>query len=330
MSCRTRFGIDQVKGCHAELVSASPDDEILKQVQDDKEREMLIHSKTLYGVSKESLTLKDNKMWKRVGKFQIKLLWFLTVIFCLLPVNSLFAGISVEPVRQEISVVPGKEAQGGYFVYNVGKEPTHVTVGPRDWFVLEENRGIKVDSWLKIMPQELDLEPGERKEVKYEVAVPTGAIGELVAMISFVPQAEEESTINVVFSVSLYVMIEGTEILRGEISKVDIRRWESEGSSDLRLAVLVENRGNVHLRPKGKIVIEDMKGKEIKEVELTYGWPVYPGKNRGYFGDWKGARLESGKYRAIATVDYGDPEKILRETVTFKVDKKGNIEMGEK
>jgi len=269
-------------------------------------------------------------MRKRVRKFQIVLLWFLTITLCLLSVNSLFGGITVEPVRQEIKVSPGKEAQGSYFVYNVGKEPTHVTVAPRDWFVLKENRGINADSWLKISPRELDLEPGERKEVKYEVAVPTRAIGELVAMISFVPRAEEESMINVVFSVSLYVMIEGTEILKGEISKVDIRRWKKEGSSDLRLAVLVENRGNVHLRPKGKIVIEDRKGKEIKEVELTYGWPVYPGKNRAYFGDWKGVSLKSGKYKATATIDYGDPENILKKTVSFKVDKKGNIEMGKK
>lgn len=269
-------------------------------------------------------------MCTRVRKSQITLVWALTITLCLLSVNSLFAGITVEPVRQEIKVSPGEKAQGSYFVYNVGKEPTHVTVGPRDWFVLKENKDISVDSWLKITPQELDLEPGERKEVKYEVAVPTKAIGELVAMISFVPQAEEESAINVVFSVSLYVMIEGTEILKGEISKVDIRRWESEGSSDLRLAVLVENRGNVHLRPKGKIVIEERKGKEIKEVELTYGWPVYPGKNRAYFGDWKGASLKSGKYEATATVDYGDPENILKGTVSFKVDKNGNIEMDEK
>jgi hypothetical protein len=245
-----------------------------------------------------------------------------------LPVNSLFAGITVEPVRQEIKVSPGEGARGSYFVYNVGEKPTRVSVAPRDWFILEENKGIKVDSWLKITPQELDLEPGESEEVKYEVAVPTGAIGELVAMISFIPRAEEESGINVVFSVSLYVMIEGTEILKGEISKLDIRRWESEGSSDLRLGVLIENKGNVHLRPKGKIVIEDTKGKEIKEVELTYGWPVYPGKNHAYFADWKGAHLKSGKYKAIATVDYGDPENILRETVRFKVDKKGNIEVG--
>ncbi len=265
-----------------------------------------------------------------VGRFQIKLVWLLTITFCLLSVKSLFAGITVEPVRQEIKVSPGKKAQGSYFVYNVGKEPAHITVAPRDWFVLKENKGISADSWLRIMPQELDLEPGERKEVKYEVAVPTEAVGELVAMISFVPQAEEESMINVVFSVSLYVMIEGTEILKGEISKVDIRRGKEEGSSDLRFGVLVENRGNVHLRPKGKIVIEDRKGKKIKEVELTYGWPVYPGKNRGYFADWKGASLKSGKYKAIATVDYGDPENILKKTVSFKVDKKDNIEMGNK
>ena len=98
----------------------------------------------------------------------------------------------------------------------------------------------------------------------------------------------------------------------------------------MMFGVVVENIGNVHLRPKGKIVIEDRKGKEIKELELTYGWPVYPGKYRAYFGDWKGASLKSGKYKAIATVDYGDTENILKKTVSFEVDKKGNIEMDEK
>ncbi len=249
---------------------------------------------------------------------------FLTILFFLAP--GVYAKISVTPVRQEIIVSPGGTAEGSYFVTNLSDEKTYVKVNPRDWFKLKENTNINIDSWLEMVPQEFELKAHEKKEIKYNVTLPQEVTGELVGMIAFHPQAAKDAMINVVFSVSLYVLVEGTDIIKGEIESVDINnRKDKEGNPYFYVGIGIKNEGNVHLRPKIRTIIEK-KGEQITSIDFPYGWPVYPGRVSGYVGDLKGKSLFSkGKYRAIITVDYGKSKGILEKVVPFKIDKKGNV-----
>ncbi|MCK4533035.1 hypothetical protein KAU39_04560 [bacterium] len=249
---------------------------------------------------------------------------FLAILFFLTP--GVYAKISVMPVRQEITVSPGGMAEGSYFVTNLSNEKTYVKINPRDWFKLKENTNINIDSWLEILPQEFELKAHEKKEIKYKVTLPQEVIGELVGMIAFHPQAPKGAMINVVFSVSLYVIIEGTEIVEGEIESVDVgNREDKKGNRYFYIGLGLKNKGNVHLRPKIKAIIKKKK-KQITSIDFPYGWPVYPGRVSGYVGDLKGRPLfPKGKYRAVITVDYGRSEDILEKVVPFKIDKRGNV-----
>jgi hypothetical protein len=223
-------------------------------------------------------------------------------------------------LRQELRVSAGGSQEGSYYVYNETDKNLYIKVSARNWFVLEENEDIKIDSWLEFEPEEFNLSPGEWGKLKFKVKVPEEAKGELSAMISFAPQNQNNSMLNVVFSVSLYCIIEGTDVVRASIEEVAVRRQKDK----LQVAVAVKNEGNIHLRPRGKVIVQKGK-KELFEINLGYGWPVYPHRSEAYFGNIKWPELKKGKYKAKAIIDYGKPGNILKKSINFRVDKKGDI-----
>lgn len=256
-------------------------------------------------------------------KIQTIILVTIGVLMIALPTAE--AKINVTPVRQEIELSRGEERQISYWVKNVSPdENLQVTVVPREWIKIEENMDISIKSWLKeVSPSKMTLAPGEKKEVVCSISVPNEAIGELSAMLSFryksVEKTAKKTMVNTALAVSLYVMIKGTGKVDAEITKMDLLYAEKA----LRANITVKNNGNVHLRPRGKVTIFDKKKKEVVIIELKYGWPVYPGKDKLYQGQKKGFVLKPGKYTMVADIRNNKPEFHIEKESRFKVTKKG-------
>ncbi len=239
------------------------------------------------------------------------------MIFALLPPS--FA-LTVTPVRQEIRVIPGGNTKGSYTVSNETKESLQIKVSAREWFKWKENKDIAMSDWLILSPKKFLLESGESKKVNYEVKIPTQAVGVLSAMLSFSPQTK--SSEGVVLSVSLYAIVEGTEVISADIEKTDIQKKEK----NLHISVTFKNRGNIHLRPEGEVIIIKKK-KEIDRFKLRLGRPVYPGKTRTLVGDSK-IGIISGKYRARILLYYGD-NSLIEKVIPFKINRKGKLKVKE-
>ncbi|MCK5534207.1 hypothetical protein KAI68_03750, partial [bacterium] len=237
--------------------------------------------------------------------------------------------VSVTPRKIEIKIAAGEKIEGSYFVLNQKKETTKVSIKSRYWFLSDENKEIKIADWLQFVPSEFKLKPGEKKEIKFKISIPQKAKGLLMAMNSFSPESPEESMINVVISVPLYVIIRGTEIVKAKISKVIIKKSKikekKKAEEGLWIAAEIENKGNIHLRPQCEAVIIDKKGKEIKRIRLRCNRPVFPKRTEFYHGSWKKADLKKGKYKMRMFVDYGNPEDILEKMISFKMNRKGKI-----
>ncbi len=229
--------------------------------------------------------------------------------------------LSVTPARQEIKGIRGAIGEGTFIVSTNTKESQHIVVKWRDWFKSKENKEIEIKDWLEIDSMEFELIPGEKKKIKYKVKIPDNAVGMLMAMVSFCPRVEGAG-VGIVISSPIYVIIEGTEIIKADIYKVMLSRMRK--SLDIQATVVVENKGNIYLRPRGKAIISKGK-KEIATIELKYGWPVFPGQKHSYIGYGKGIELKKGKYKMRAIINYGNSEDIIEETISFKVDRKGKI-----
>ncbi len=248
--------------------------------------------------------------------FGLCLLYFtLFILNC-----SLYAGIIVEPVRQEISVKPGQTFKGKYTVKNPDDKKVEINISARQWVKTGINKDITIDNWLKISPTTIELAPQEKKEIKYEVFLPTSTVGEVSAMISFVPEAKKNQMLNLVLSVSLYVTAKGTEVIDAKISDISLHQ---EKAKNLKVAVIVKNKGNVHIRPEGSVIIKKGR-KTLNTINLRSGWPVYPDRKYGYIGTWANANLKKGKYTAYAHITYGDKLSLTKKKV-FRIDKNGRV-----
>lgn len=258
-------------------------------------------------------------------------LYFLVLLLFLHFSSTIYAGISVKPTVTEIRLSPGKRKVGTFTVANDGDNSLHIKVEPEDWMKKEETVG--VSSWLRVKPLEFELAGGDSRKVKYKIEVPQDAEGELVAMVFFgsITPAGGGLGIQTRFGVSIYVAIEGTEVVEANIEKLDATRYGG-GSSDnygINFGVTVANTGNVHIRPKGKISIENENGERVKDLDIFYGFPVFPQAKRTFPAIWRGGELPPGEYRAKVSINYGELygliDKICSYDTVFSVEEGGQV-----
>ena len=233
----------------------------------------------------------------------------------------LFAGITVTPVRVEIPLAKGMACDGKYTVRNDYDVPIKVDISSRDWFVLPENRDIKVDQWLKLSPLELSLKPGESGDIHFLVTLSTKPVGSMVAMVSFVPVLEKDPGFNLMVSASMFVTVKGTEKTAWDFSGIKLSTYDGK----LQAVTSVKNDGNVYLRPVGYATITAGK-KEVAKLEFLEGRPVYPGMARDVLAKSDGVlTLKPGKYTALLQVECRGQMK--EKSFKFKYKKSGEFEI---
>ncbi len=258
-------------------------------------------------------------------------LYLLVALLFLYFSSVLYAGIGVEPTVTELSLSPGKRKAGSFTVLNDEDKVIGVKVELEDW--LRRAEGIEVPSWLEVKPREFEIGPGEVRKVKYKIEVPQEVKGELVAMVFFGSLTPGGGGVGIRtrFGVSIYVAIKGTEVVEANIEKLDVAKYGGENSDNygISFGVTVENEGNVHIRPKGKVLVEDREGNRIKEADIFYGLPVLPQGKRTFAANWKGGVLPPGEYKGKATISYGElyglKDKISSYETLFSVNEQGEI-----
>ena len=87
-------------------------------------------------------------MYKRILQF----------VVCLLISSYVYAGLSIEPSRTEITLKPGESFNGFYTVKNGYNMPIDVVVSAKNWFMLPQNENVKVKDWLNISNKTVHLD----------------------------------------------------------------------------------------------------------------------------------------------------------------------------
>jgi uncharacterized membrane protein len=225
----------------------------------------------------------------------------------------------VTPSRTEISIPPDQSCEAKFIVTNEFNVPADIKVEAKNWFLLPDDQDVNISSWVTVLDNDLRLQPGESKEVRYQVKLSSNASGVRTAMVSFIPQTEEDQGLVLMISAAVFVTAAGTEKVNWDISDVKIEAAQDR----IQVSGQVRNSGNVHLRPEGKVKIIS-KNKEVALLEFLEGRPVYPGKERSIVASSDGpVTLAPGKYTAIVTVKGAGEEK--KSKIGFKVDRSGKI-----
>ena len=174
--------------------------------------------------------------------------------------------------------------------------------------------------WIKLPDDPVNIAAEESGEIPFTITIPENAEpgGHYAAiLIGTQPVSEKGSGSKV--SVSSYISSLLFVKITGEITESgSIREFSTEKSlystPSASFKLRFENTGNVHLLPQGDILLTNMWGKQRGQIPIngkTDFGTVLPNSIREYKYDWTGEFnfFDIGRYKAIATLSYGDREK---------------------
>ena len=173
--------------------------------------------------------------------------------------------------------------------------------------------------WIEVSQEPFVVPKGTSREVAFAVHIPANASpgGHYAAILvgtQSLGGVQDGPSISVSSLISslFFVRIKGEVVEKGDINSLRSDHWAYFNQSpEVKLALQFENRGNVHLQPKGEIVITTMWGNEVGKIpinENTNFGNVLPGSTRTYDFVWQGdgSMFDFGLYRAVATVTFGE------------------------
>jgi hypothetical protein len=229
--------------------------------------------------------------------------------------------LSVTPTYQVFRLKQGGKTMGQLTI--TADETTDLIVTPsvKEFYTLAPNKNIKVNDWMQVNAKPFELKKGESRTFTFEIKVPKKAQGELAGVLHFDTKSPIVGMITLQLSLAVYVAVEGTEKPSMDIDGVSIKV-----STNTSVAILVHNKGNIHLRPRGLVQIYDEKEKLLMNAMINQGDPALPGQPRMYSSTVKDYRLPSGSYVAhigLDDADWGYQFPLIKKK--FSIDKDGKV-----
>lgn len=249
-------------------------------------------------------------------------LFILSWILC---VNISFAqentksGITISPITFELTANPGDTISNKVKIYNptnriisikveaedfkaVGEEGKVVTTSETD-----EDTSYSLRKWIKLIPNEFTLEPGSEKIVDFIIKVPEnaepgGKYGSILAGITS-SVLEKGSGASVVTKTGALVLLMVSGDLKEKIIVDDFSAPSFSEYGPVPFEIKFENKGTVHVKPRGFVVITDLFGRKVADIEFTQK-NVIPGAIRKNEANWDTKWL-FGKYTAALVGNYG-------------------------
>ncbi|MFP4616554.1 MAG: hypothetical protein ACLFNR_00115 [Candidatus Paceibacterota bacterium] len=276
----------------------------------------------------------------------------LAIIFILLSLfvlpGDMFASdrmsIAVTPPLFQVSVEPGQPWASSLKLVNNGKSDIEIYANPVNFQASGESGiarftprlddsedALNPAGWLSVSRGPYEVPAEGSVDIPFTVLVPEDAPpgGHYAAFLVGTDPVDEDLQgtgvkVSSLVTSMLLMRVEGDVFEEGDIREFRTDAgWFNE--TDVRLFLKFENTGNVHLRPRGAIKIEDMWGKQRGSIPInmdnSFG-NVLPDSARSFNFRWEGegSILEAGRYTASVTLAYGsDGDRYVSDELTFWV-----------
>jgi hypothetical protein len=176
--------------------------------------------------------------------------------------------------------------------------------------------GTTLAEWIDIKNEPITIKSETSAQVPFRVMVPEDASpgGHFAAiLISTQPPKNDSGALSVrtsqIVTSLFFVRIAGDVVEKGSIrSFSSIKSLVQKPNTEFELRF--ENKGNVHLQPRGEVTIYNMWGKERGSIPInhqTHFGNVLPDSIRKFSFSWSGEQSISdiGRYKAVALLAYG-------------------------
>lgn len=240
-------------------------------------------------------------------------------------------GLTVIPPRFELLANPGDSLSETIKVRNDTAAAVTYDVVIEDFASSGEEGGVALEEqstdnsftlaeWITPETDNLVLEPLEERTFRYSISVPEEAEpGGHYASILFTsrPETQVPGAANIASRVGSLILlrVSGNVTEQAKIETFSAPAYLKNGPVPFTLRVL--NEGNVHVQPKGTIIITDLFGRKVDEVPLINA-NVLPGSVRKTDTPWEKTNL-LGHYTATLVATYGQQNLPLTAAAKFTV-----------
>lgn len=255
------------------------------------------------------------------------------------------SGLSISPTRSELRIEKGKSDEVTLTIKNVTRgaivakpvvsdfESDNETGEPKLLAEQKTRNSASIYSFVKGL-SDVELNPGESKNVKYTISIPNDAsAGAYYGALTFraVPANVAESekignevalTANVASLVLVEVPGETTEQI--QISSIKALGENGKSGSFFTVApktsaITIKNLGNSFAKPFGTITVSDMGGKQVYSYEINNTTPrsnILPKTSRVFKDEIKNVN-KPGRYTITANVSFGTGGEVISQKVSY-------------
>lgn len=246
-----------------------------------------------------------------------------------------WAGISVSPLKQELTVRPGKTVKFKIAVSNnrrkewdraqtVRFEVADVSVSEGGVLSFQEpgSQGNSASKWISLGAGELTLEPGQSRAVECTIKAPYSASGECYSaiMVTLEDTGKRDKGVSVTYRIAsgVFVTVSGRSFPRkAKITRCEVT-WpqpmapasstqpapQPAGPEPLKVSLVLQNTGQARFNATGKISIFDAHSRRVFTAPLTSKRPCVFGGDSRLFEASLDRPLAAGQYMVRVKMDY--------------------------
>jgi len=217
--------------------------------------------------------------------------------------------------------------QGVYTVLNRADAPLAVDIEAVDWLERYKSRDetVSPEEWITFKETSFILQPGEIKEVSYDILIPMEMTGEQVAQVFFafgpadqVGQESFKARIGAILYIGRFDEVSFDVI----VDEVKLRQTKTiDGAYDVKANVTLTNNSSVHVRPSGTVRLK-MDDVVVAELTMDKKKGIYDHMQDSVEAVGKGVQLEEGTYEVEVELDCGmyEQENTVQYNTTWIVE----------
>ena len=242
------------------------------------------------------------------------------------------SSFSISPLSFELTANPGDTLINELNIFNRSDASLPVNIEIEDFVTTgesgkvlvqeAENETYSLTKWIKVYPENLILKPNETRSISFEITVPLNgeAGGHYGSVLASMGGSGMEGTTGSAVSTkiaSLILLNVSGEVVE-DLEILDFSVSEFQEYAPVPFEIRFENKGTVHVKPRGFITITDMFGNKVKDLEFPQK-NVLPGAKRKIEAEWNEEWI-IGKFTATVVGGYGTSNTPLNfKTVEFWV-----------
>jgi len=227
------------------------------------------------------------------------------------------SGVTISPLTFELTANPGDTLTNTLKIYNPTDNIISIKMEIEDFRPIGETGQVIVEPeveityslkrWVKTDPTGFTLEPKEQKFVDFEISVPEnaepgGKYGSVLASTTGVVGKGVTGTA-VAQKVGVLLLLTVAGEVKEELAIKEFLAPSFLEYGPVPFTMRFENKGTVHVRPRGFVTITNWWGKKVADVEFSQ-LNVIPGAVRKIETSWQNKWL-FGKYTAMLVGSYG-------------------------